>query len=155
MSFFKEQYINYIACFEWENKCWCLYSIGFFNELATSRWFLKWIAYGTKDCSVSSTRKKSIKVKGMHTVPTSDEVQPLKWLHAIKRAPPYPSDENFCIFSLRFVDDCFERDLKIYVIVVIIYNSEFLSFVFRIYTLLKSLGSTDCFSLIVQFNLMK
>ena len=95
------------------------------------------VACGAIGYSNFSTRKKTIKVKSLHKVPTLDVVRLLKWLHAMKLAPLYPSDENFLICSLHFADNCLEQDLNVYVIATIIYNSGFCPFVFRNYALLK------------------
>ena len=74
------------------------------------------VTCGPINCDNSSRKKKTSDVKGWHEVSTSDKLKVMKWLHAMRRDPPYPSDENFYICGLRFEDDCFERDLKVCVI---------------------------------------
>ena len=61
-------------------------------------------------------QKETSDVKGWHKVPTSDKLEHMKWLHAMRRDRPYQSDESFYICVLHFEDDCFERYLKVRVI---------------------------------------
>ena len=70
------------------------------------------VTCGAINCGNSSSKKKTSDVKGWHKVPTLDTLERMKWLHAMRRDPTYPSDENFNIRGLHFEDDCFERDLK-------------------------------------------
>ena len=74
------------------------------------------VTCGATNCGKSSSKKKTSDVKCWHKVPTSDMFKRMKWLHAMRRDPPYPSDENFYICVLRFENDCFEPDLKVRVI---------------------------------------
>ena len=55
-------------------------------------------------------------MKVWHKVPTSDQLERMKWLPAMRQDPTYPSDESFYICDLHFQDDCFERDLMVRVI---------------------------------------
>ena len=55
-------------------------------------------------------------MKGWHKILTLGNLERMKWLHAMRRDPPHPSDENFYICGLHFEDDCFEPDLKVRVI---------------------------------------
>ena len=71
---------------------------------------------GATNCGNSSSKKKTCDVKGLHKVPTSDKPERMKWLHAMRRDAPYPSDKNFYIYGLHCEDDYFERDLKVRVI---------------------------------------
>ena len=74
------------------------------------------VTCGAINCGNSSSKKKPREVKGWHKVPPLDKVELMKWLHAMRRDPPYLSNENFYICSLHFEYDCFERDLKVRVI---------------------------------------
>ena len=71
---------------------------------------------GAINCGNSSSKNKTSDVKGWHKVPTSDKLERMKRLHAMRRDPPYRSDENFYICGLHFEDDCFERNLKVRII---------------------------------------
>ena len=61
----------------------------------------------------SSTKKKTIEVKDWYKVQILDKEQRMKWLHAMKQIPLYPSYENVYICNLPFSDDCFEWDLNV------------------------------------------
>ena len=43
----------------------------------------------------SSRKKKTRNVKVWYKVPTSDKLERMKWLHAMRQDPPYLSDESF------------------------------------------------------------
>ena len=63
----------------------------------------------------SSKKKKGDDVKGWHIVPYKENEKELrkKWLHALKRDPPYPeNDKNFVVCGLHFDDNSFKRDLR-------------------------------------------
>ena len=53
------------------------------------------ITCGAINCGNSLSRKKTSDVKGWHKVPTSDKLERMKRLHAMRRDPPYRSDKNF------------------------------------------------------------
>ena len=71
------------------------------------------VTCGAINCGNSSSKKKSSDVKGWHKILTLGNLERMKWLHAMRRDPPHPSDENFYICGLHFEDDCFEPDLKV------------------------------------------
>ena len=74
------------------------------------------VTCGIINCGNSSRKKKTIDVKSWHKVPTSDKLERMKWLHAMRHDPPYLPDENFYICGLHFEDVCFKQDLKVRVI---------------------------------------
>ena len=62
-----------------------------------------------------SEKKKGDDVKGWHIVPYKENEKELrkKWLHALKRDPPYAENfKNFVVCGLHFDDNSFKRDLR-------------------------------------------
>ena len=65
------------------------------------------------NCSNSSNKQKTYEVKGWHKVPVKKELRK-KWITAMKRNPPFPSENNFVLCGMHFRDECFQRDLKVF-----------------------------------------
>ena len=72
--------------------------------------------WGAINCDKSSSKKKTREVKGWHEGRTSDKLEIIKWLYAMRQDPPHSPNETFYICSVHFEDDCLERDLKVHVI---------------------------------------
>ena len=77
-------------------------------------------------CSAFGCTNRSKKDKNIsfHRVPSEKRNQELrmKWLQSIKRTGKLPSDAGFFICDSHFDESCFERDLKVIILVLCLFK---------------------------------